>query len=133
MSYSSWSSRSSSPSGGYGGSRSGSFSQSTPEIRSRTSSYAESEEEPYTYYQSNLSYSFSGTNLDVDQLQRQLKNYGIEATIHHGKNTNQISVNLNNPNQQQLQGVKQVLFPVEEQFFSSLPKLGYGQKFLPYE
>ena len=65
-------------------------------------------------------YQVVASGLDVDQIIRQLANYGINnVTVERGPNVNGLSITLANPTPQQLQAVQEVLMPLERNFQSA--------------
>jgi hypothetical protein len=59
-------------------------------------------------------YNIAASGLDVDQLVRQLANYGItNVQVERGPNVNGLSLSLSNPTPQQFQAIHEILIPLE--------------------
>lgn len=66
-------------------------------------------------------YNIAASGLDVDQLIRQLADYGItNVQAERGPNVNGISLTLDNPTPEQLQAVKEILMPLENNLQASI-------------
>lgn len=62
-------------------------------------------------------YQIAGTGLDVENLRNQLVRMGIpNVMVERGPNANSISIILQNPTPQQVQAVREVFSPVEQNF-----------------
>lgn len=66
-------------------------------------------------------YQISGTNLDVDEIRRRLADYGIN-NIHENKNGNMstLTVKVQNPNESQLEGIRNVILPVDRRLLQPM-------------
>ena len=59
-------------------------------------------------------YHIASNLLDVNQVVNLLQNYGItDVNVERGPNVNEISINIQNPTNQQLLGIQEVLIPLE--------------------
>jgi hypothetical protein len=68
-----------------------------------------------------LKYNIFSSNLDIDSITRQLASYGINNfQIERGPNINSISIFLQNPTPYQLQGINNVLTPIEQNFETAI-------------
>lgn len=68
-------------------------------------------------------YHIAATGLDVDRIANSLSQYGItNIQIQRGPNANGISVSLDNPTQEQMMVIQQILMPLEQEYKSIVYK-----------
>jgi hypothetical protein len=86
-------------------------------------------------------YQISSSNLNVDEIKNKLANYGItNVQVSRNGNMNTLTVSIQNPNQLQMQGIKQVLLAENKNIFQPITtelnqlnqlSLGYPLQALP--
>lgn len=69
-------------------------------------------------------YSIAGTGLDVERITKLLTNYGIHnINIRKGHNVNELSLTLKNPTKEQLEGIRNILLPLEQDISNNISRV----------